>query len=189
MIGVVLAGGASRRMGLPKAQVDVGGAPMAAYVARALREVCDDVVASGGPADDLEVIPDGDGTWRHGPLAGLVAVLRRFEVPIVAVAVDQPWVRVATLQGLVRRYAGRCVVPLDQGSRQVTCAIYAPEVLADAEAALSGGSIQSVLDATDHVVVEDWHLWGEDGRSWFSVDAPQDIEEGIRRYGTPAPAR
>jgi hypothetical protein len=50
-----------------------------------------------------------------------------------------------------------------------------------------GGSIQSLLDMSGFrpVVEEEWRGWGEDGRSWFSIDEPANIEEGLSRFGPP----
>lgn len=158
---------------------------MAEFVAAALSAVCDDVVASGGGAAGLEVIPDPDELRHHGPIVGIVAVLQRFDTPVLAVGVDQPWVRVASLAELAARCDDRPVVPVDGGARQVTCAVYTPSFLSAAAAAQAAGSIQSALDHAAHDLVEDWSRWGEDGRSWFSVDADEDIEAGLRRFGRP----
>lgn len=79
VLGVVLAGGASRRMGTPKAMVDLDGRPMAARVVDAIRAAGADAVylAGGEPgwASELGVglIPD---RWTAaGPLAGLASAL------------------------------------------------------------------------------------------------------------------
>lgn len=189
MIGVVLAGGASSRMGRPKSTVEVAGWPMGELVARALSAVCEDVVAAGGPAGGLEVIPDFDGFDNVGPLVGIAAVLDQLGAPIIAVAVDQPWVRVETLQELAARCDDRPVVPMDGGSRQVTCAAYPRSFLPFALDALPDGSIQSALDVAPHLAVDTWSTWGEDGRSWFSVDTIADIGTGIERFGVPVLAR
>ena len=45
-IGVMLAGGASSRMGTDKATVEVAGRPMSAWVLDALSAVCEDVLPS-----------------------------------------------------------------------------------------------------------------------------------------------
>jgi len=66
-------------MGRTKALVDVGGVPMAARVASALRAAgCASVVAIGGNVDELSVlglavVPDVDP--GGGPLAGIVTAL------------------------------------------------------------------------------------------------------------------
>lgn len=76
MLGVVLAGGRSSRMGRTKALLEVGGTPMARLVADALRHGgCDRVVLVGGRADELAsiglpVVPDAHP--GEGPLGGLL---------------------------------------------------------------------------------------------------------------------
>ena len=51
----------------------------------------------------------------------------------------------------------------------------------DAEADLS---ILTILDRVDTTTVEpeEWRSWGEDGRSWFSVDTPEALQLGLSRY-------
>lgn len=190
MIGVVLTGGASRRMGRPKPEVEIGGHSMADLVVSALRRVTDRVLAAGLPVAGVTTIPDPGPSVARGPLAGIVGALEETGSPIVAVAVDQPWIRFETLGELVGRFSGRAVVPCAGGVRQVTCAIYPPSVLAAVTNDLGTGSVQSLLDRVDHDAIdpEQWSAWGEDGRSWFSVDTVEDIAEGLRRYGVPTVA-
>jgi molybdopterin-guanine dinucleotide biosynthesis protein A len=71
MIGGILAGGASRRMGRPKHTLTLGdGRPMIEHVRDALAAVCDDVVVVGGDEADLADHRPGD-----GPLAGIETLL------------------------------------------------------------------------------------------------------------------
>lgn len=175
MIGVVLAGGASRRMGTDKAAVDVGGRSMLDWVESALAAVCDRVVISGRPGG----VADSPG--MHGPLAGLAACLA-WDEPLLVVAVDQPWVRVETLRA-IKDMTGT-VVPIDGGVRQVTCARYSPELTG---AARQARSIQRLLDQVPYQAVAEpeWRSWGEDGRSWYSVDDEDALVRGLERYGPP----
>lgn len=90
--GVILAGGASTRMGVDKALLDVDGSPMAVRVADALREAgCDPVICQGG-ADELttvlglQVVPDTDP--GAGPVSAILAALRHVGGPIVVAACD-----------------------------------------------------------------------------------------------------
>jgi molybdopterin-guanine dinucleotide biosynthesis protein A len=185
MLGVVLAGGRSRRMGRDKAEVEVAGRSMMSWVVAALEAVCDRVLIAGredgweGRAGLID--PPGG----HGPLAGLAAALEIGE-PLLLVAVDQPWVRSATLRQLAE--TGTTAVPIDGDTRQVTCARYDPDLLPIARSELkTGGSLQTLLDRVTPLEITEgvWRQWGEDGRSWFSVDQPADIEEGLRRFGSP----
>jgi len=178
-------------MGHDKAVAAVAGRPMVDWVADAVRSVTSDLVVLGrsGTLAGLECLPD-DYPARRGPLAGLATALRVAEGrPVLLVAVDQPWVRVDTLRALLEQ-AGPLhgVVPVAGGARQVTCAIY-PASWAEraAQEDAANGSIQSLLDDLLHRPIEEpeWRVWGEDGRSWFSIDTEEDLEEGLARYGAP----
>jgi len=190
-LGVILAGGSSIRMGHDKALADVAGRLMVQWVADAVRSVTPDIVVLGrsGTLAGLECVPD-DHPARRGPLAGLATALRLAEDrPVLLVAVDQPWLRVDTLQALLEA-AGplHAVVPIAGGARQVTCAIYPGSWAERARTEdAADGSIQSLLDAMlfRPVAEQEWRAWGEDGRSWFSVDTDGALEEGIQRFGAP----
>jgi molybdopterin-guanine dinucleotide biosynthesis protein A len=114
------------------------------------------------------------------------ALGRMTEDRALIVAVDNAFVRAETLTRLAALESALPVVPVDDdGVRQVTCAIY-PKTIADVaiEEAEGGGSIQTLLDRVSFLPVtpEIWTGWGEDGRSWFSVDTPGDIETGLDRF-------
>jgi molybdopterin-guanine dinucleotide biosynthesis protein A len=191
-LGAILAGGRSLRMGTDKALVPVGGVPMIEWVAAALRAVVDEVVVVGrdGGLAGVPALPDLRPGPR-GPLPGLAAALRHAAGrPVLLVAVDQPLVRPATLRGLAGLLGRRAVIPVDRGVRQTTCAAYpaAWTEAADVEDA-AGGSIQSLLDRLPHreVALAEWTAWGEDGRSWYSVDTPEAAAAVLGRYEGSAP--
>ncbi len=185
VVGIILAGGESRRMGSDKALVEVGGRPMAGWVADAMAGF-DRVVMVGrhrGVAG-LEAIPDLQ-PGPAGPLSGIQTALAVFRRPLVAVAVDQPLVRSETLDRLAERAAvNETTVCIDERP-QVTCAAYSPDCLDEADRVLrSGGSIQQMLRSAPWTRVDRkvWSSWGEDGRSWFSMDSPDAIVAAERRF-------
>jgi molybdenum cofactor guanylyltransferase len=194
VLGAILAGGRSRRMGEDKLLLEIEGVPAVLRIAAALSVVADDIVVAGraGIWFGLSSIPD-PGSPHRGPLAGIVAALSAAGTGWVAVAgVDQPWLRPGTVVELGRLAdSERAVVPIDGGIPQVTCALY-PASWAEPAAALlsSGRPAQALLD--DHpwrpVEQPEWSAWGEDGRSWFSVDTPAALTEGLSRFGEPSPA-
>jgi len=147
------------------------------------------VLGRSGTLAGTECVPD-DHPDRRGPMAGLATALRRGDGrPVLLVAVDQPWVRVDTLTALLE-LAGplHAVVPISGGARQVTCAVYPGSWTERATAEVADdGNIQSLLDDLLHRPIEEpeWRLWGEDGRSWFSIDTEEAIQEGIERFGPP----
>lgn len=190
-LGAILAGGSSSRMGTDKALVEVVGRPMVAWVADAVAAVTDRVVVVGRSSlDGVAAIPDPV-EGPVGPLAGVVAALAEAAADgtgsVLAVAVDQPFVRPATLGRLIDLFEGEAVVPVADGIRQVTCAVFPAawhdEALIELQA---GGSIQSLLDRMNPrlVAADEWAEWGEDGASWFSVDDVDSLAAGLERFGS-----
>jgi molybdopterin-guanine dinucleotide biosynthesis protein A len=172
-------------MGADKAWVDVGGSTMLERVAGALADVADRVVVLGTSREGWECWPDT--VDAHGPLAGIASALDRMvESRAVVVAVDQPFVRSVTLQRLAGVASELPIVPVDaDGIRQVTCAVYPGRISAEAmDEATAGGSIQSLLDRVSFTPVtpEIWQSWGEDGRSWYSIDNPSALAEALTRF-------
>jgi len=144
------------------------------------------VVGRSQSAGGVTTIPDRREAGL-GPLAGLESALEyACGRDVVLVAVDQPFVRPATLEQLLS-LPGDAVVPHADDRHQVTCAVYRPACLEPTREALDRGA-RSLLDLLHQIsatVVDEatWTRWGEDGRSWFSVDHPGDIEAGQRRFG------
>ncbi len=188
MIGAILAGGRSSRMGHDKAFVEVADRTMLDWVADALTESCGQVVVAGrvSSATSLVTVPDPDIGYR-GPLAGLVGVMRAYPGSgVVLVAVDQPWVRSDTVRRLGATAADLAMVPVEGGVRQTTCAVYPASLAPAAESELAGGgSLQSLLDIVAFHPVTEWHAWGEDGRSWYSADTPESIDHALAHFGPP----
>jgi molybdopterin-guanine dinucleotide biosynthesis protein A len=173
-------------MGRDKGEVLVGAATMLDRVGSALATVSDHVVFLGPDRPGWECWPDA--VHAEGPLAGIATALGRTDHDqVVVVAVDHPFARPETLAGLIGLADDVPVVPVDrEGVRQVTCAVYPRHVSGPAhDEAAAGGSIQSLLDRVSFrpVTPAEWGAWGEDGRSWFSVDDPDRVEEGMERFG------
>jgi molybdopterin-guanine dinucleotide biosynthesis protein A len=101
--GVLLLGGASRRFGSPKALARLGGTTLAERAWGILGEACDERLAFGKNADELELpfpVLD-DGTNVRAPLAGVVAGLRTARNDVcVFLPVDTPNVTVQLVRVL-----------------------------------------------------------------------------------------
>lgn len=131
--GVVLAGGASSRMGRDKALIEVGGRPMAARVAEALvAGGCTPVWCQGGNAAGLAEIglatrPDRDG--RVGPVGAIAAVLADVDAAavsdgVVVAACDLPSLTPEVVRALVeqRDLTGSVAVAVSGGRRHLIAA-------------------------------------------------------------------
>lgn len=185
ILGAVLAGGQSSRMGSDKATIEIAGRTLLARVCDAVDGVASRVIVLGGDRPGYESWPDQ--TAIPGPLAGVATALNRMtEDRALIVAVDNAFVTSRTLAHLVAIESDLPVVPVDEeGVRQVTCAVYPKGIAVVArQEAEGGGSIQTLLDRVSFVPItpEVWLGWGEDGRSWFSVDTPEDVAAGLERF-------
>lgn len=172
-------------MGRDKADVLVGGVSMLDRVAEALASLVDRVVVLGADREGWESWPDS--VHSQGPLAGVATALSRTTARhVLVVAVDHAFVRSVTLSMILEQGDGLPVVPVDDsGVRQVTCALYPASIAAEAaEEAAVGGTIQTLLDRVSFLPVTpaEWRSWGEDGRSWFSVDDEDALASGLRLF-------
>ncbi|MGH9133943.1 MAG: molybdenum cofactor guanylyltransferase [Ilumatobacteraceae bacterium] len=98
--GAVLVGGTSRRMGRPKATIEIGGSAMAARVASALDAAgCSPVRMVGGglPAGDLGFASVDDRWPGEGPLGGVITAIIDAGCDVVVAACDLPDLDAATV--------------------------------------------------------------------------------------------
>jgi molybdopterin-guanine dinucleotide biosynthesis protein A len=181
---VVLAGGASKRMGTHKPDVPLAGRSMLEWVVASAGT--HPVLVVGGP--EVTIAPWIADEVRDGPAGGLALALASVDGPVVLVGADQPWLRPETVDALAGFAAEAACVPVHAERRQVTCARY-PDGIAQiaARVAAEGKGLQELLGLIPRVELaeETWRSWGEDGRSWYSVDTPDDLAEGMDRYGPP----
>jgi molybdopterin-guanine dinucleotide biosynthesis protein A len=143
LTGLVLAGGASTRMGRDKATIVVDGERLVDRAVRRLGACCTQVLLAPGSARPLEVsgarsIPDAPG---EGPLAGIVAALQVAPTELVAVvAVDMPHVNADVLRALAACWDSEPgVAPRVNGVVQPLHAVYATAWVDSFAALLRGG--------------------------------------------------
>ncbi len=157
------------------------------WVISAATEALGNVVVVGRktPVGGVDCIPDISGSHR-GPLSGIATALRVLDAPIVVLAVDQPLVDSLTIRSIAEHDdQDFAAIPIHQGEEQVTCARYPRrwKDLAD-EALARDLSIRDLVRTNDYLRIDEdiWRSWGEDGRSWFSIDEPGDVVAAERRF-------
>lgn len=194
-VGLVLAGGYSRRFGpVEKALAPVYGTPMLRRVVDRVEPVTDAVVVNcraDQRADFAHVLSDSDGSIAfaidpvagRGPLAGVRAGLAVHDAAeTVLVACDQPFIEPATLAGLcANRGTASAVVPRSDGHRQPT-----PSVLSTCDArraaadAVSAGerSLRALFDRLDVCEIEERRIDPPAGRGVLrDVDVPTELPD------------
>ena len=185
--GIVLAGGQSRRLGVDKALLSLGGAPLLQTVVQRVSQVCRRVI----------VAVDRPGRYRRlrlparfvadaspglGPLAGLQSGLRACSTGhALVVACDLPFLNVELLRymaGLPRSY--QALLPRSAGRDHPLHAVYARSCLPEVDALLAagGGSMQQLLDRLDvrRLDERDLHQIDPDGLSLLNLNDEADLE-------------
>jgi len=185
--GYVLAGGASSRMGQPKAFLMMGGRTLVAIAAAAVQEAAGSVTIVGPP--DLygrlgfPVIPDG--RVNCGPLAGIeTALAHSFADWNLMVACDMPRVNAASLGRILEAAHAHptawCVIPQSaEGRPEPLCAAYHKRGLPAISAALDRDQ-RKVTAALPHEFV---HYIGMAGDPSFqNVNTPEEWRLAQERF-------
>jgi molybdopterin-guanine dinucleotide biosynthesis protein A len=166
MRGVLLTGGASSRMGTPKAAIPFGGRTLGRRAADALREVTEQAVAVGPAFDtDLRTVEDP----REGPLVAFVCGATADD-PTFLVACDIPFLGAGALRSLARQLGPHdAVVPVVDGRDQPSVSLWSPHAVDVAREAVAKGErrLMAVIRRLDVRRVEDETL--------FDVDTPDDL--------------
>lgn len=127
--GIVLAGGAGRRMGRPKAPISLDGRPLVVMAAETLRSLCDYVVVVSRTDVALPVLPSGthlahDLPGPDAPLTGVVTGLAAVpDGDVFVIACDMPFAAPA-LRALATVPPGIAAVAAADGRPQPLCARY-----------------------------------------------------------------
>ena len=185
--GIVLAGGQSRRLGVDKAMLSVGGAPLLQTTVQRVSQVCRRVIVAvdrpgryrrlGLPARFV-----ADALPGLGPLAGLQSGLRACSSEYaLVVACDLPFLNVELLRymaGLPRSY--QALVPRSASRDHPLHAVYARSCLPEVDALLAtgGGSMKQLLERLDvrRLDERDLHQIDPDGLSLLNLNDEADLQ-------------
>lgn len=196
-LGVILAGGASRRFGAPKALACVGGRRIVESVRRALAAAAGPVVVSGELAvDGLESLPDE--RPGLGPLGGVLTALERAAAEgrpgVLVAACDMPFVSPGLFLLLRTRGMGSraaAVVPGSSGRRgfEPLCAWYSVRAL-DVLRSMADEGIGALHRVGERmpvevVALEDLTSTGDPDRLFFNVNTMDDLRKAERLAGVP----
>jgi molybdopterin-guanine dinucleotide biosynthesis protein A len=183
VVGAILAGGASRRMGRDKALLEVGGIAMARRVADALTDAgCASVYAVGGDtvglgAIGVRVVAD---RWPgEGPLGGILTALDVATAPTLVVACDLPWLTASTLQAVIAAAVASPdadVVAASTDRLEPLCALWLPRARDALHDAFDAGE-RAVHRAMDGLRVATCRV---DAAAVRNVNAPGDLADDGR---------
>jgi molybdopterin-guanine dinucleotide biosynthesis protein A len=180
LIGGVLVGGQSRRMGRPKQLVEIGNQTMIEHIVEALSGEVDEIVLLGdGPVpaslEGLDRVADADGC--RGPMAGILGALRaRPDACWVVTPCDLPVLRGAAVRWLLlnRRPGASAVLPSLDGFVEPLLALYEPRARTMLEEAAAAGehALHRLASKAGVVTVE---LPEALRRCWYNANTPHEI--------------
>ena len=157
MIGIILAGGESRRMGRDKVFLDAAGVPLFERVHGVLRQIFRDIiVVSNNPrwfhAYGVRVIPDL--IPGQGALGGLYTGLKHASNDrAFCFAADMPFLNPRLIRYMMERgYEGDVIIPKTSDGLQPLHAIYSQACLKPIEDLISRGNLK-IVDFFRYVTV------------------------------------
>ena len=179
---MVLAGGASSRMGLDKALLEESGESLARRAAGRLAGVCPEVmVADGGRGlvPGLGSVADGPG---KGPAAGILgAAAIHPGRPLLVLACDLPAVPPSLLAEIAAS-PGDLVLPRWEGRAEPLCALYGPAALAALAGQVAHGRFAlHELAGLEGLAVrwldeERLTVHGRPAAMFLNLNTPEDLE-------------
>ena len=183
-MGAVLAGGASRRMGTPKATLELGGRPLLEYPLAAVQGAGLEpavVAKPDSPLPPLAVPRWNEPAEPSHPLTGIVAALTAARGrPVLAVACDMPFVTAELVADLAARGdRADLVLPETRERLHPLLARWDPALLPALHEALAREAplheLAWELDA-ERIGEAELRRFGDPRRLLFNVNAPGDLE-------------
>jgi molybdopterin-guanine dinucleotide biosynthesis protein A len=186
LTGLVLAGGASVRMGADKAWLTVGDRPLIHRAVDVLGEICVEVLVASGSSRRLAGVTArqvADAVQNSGPLGGILAGLQASPTPLMAVvAVDMPFASTAVLALLVElavTSTAAVVAPVADGRLQPLHAVWAVRGAPALQRRLRNGqrSVTAAAEAVGVYRVPErlWRPADPTGRFARNVNRPDDL--------------
>jgi molybdopterin-guanine dinucleotide biosynthesis protein A len=189
---IVLAGGASARMGRPKALLPFGTETLIERIVRRLAPCSSEVVVVRGPHVRLPRLPDEvrvveDEVPLQGPVAGIRYGLAAAHTEFGFVCgCDHPFLEPAIARLLAERTGdGDGAIVVWKGVPQPLLAVYRKRVATIAATMLASGERRAVrlVEHARLVEVSDEELFAVDpsGLSLLDVDTPQSYHDALAR--------
>lgn len=190
---VILAGGASQRMGTDKAILSFGEGTLLTHALGRLAPQCGPVVISRHDVELTDfagapVVTD-DGGDHDGPLSGILSALRHFESEpaphIASIAVDTPFFPADFVERLAAAApaSDEIITARSNGRVHPVFALW-PVLLADDLAAwLANGNrkLMGFLERHPHRFV-DFEVVGKRD-PFFNINTPEELKEARKRLG------
>lgn len=190
MLGAILAGGQSRRMGVDKAQLTLAGEPLIRRIQRVMRSVVNNLAVIG-PIErailmpDIPIIPD---RWPDcGPLGGIATALHSplSSQGVMIVGCDMPFLNPVLLRHLITLIPDADAVVVRLGTQTHPLhAIYQQHCLPILEAQLAVGDLRVHHFLTQikirYVEPPELNQFDPTHLSTFNCNTPEEWQQALR---------
>lgn len=181
VVGAIISGGVSKRLGRDKAREVVGEVSMLERVVDAVRVVVDRVLVVGPWAP--EGVPRSEEAPRHeGPLRAFAHAAQMAEADhVLLVGCDHPFLQPALLGHLVSSCREADVVAISgEEGPETLLAVYSTALAPLAERLLASGSrsLRRLFDEVDveYIGEDEWRPYDPEGLSLIDVDDEDALE-------------
>jgi molybdopterin-guanine dinucleotide biosynthesis protein A len=191
MPAAVLAGGASRRMGVPKAALPYGRTTLLAHQVERLAEVFEQVLVVAKEAPGFDAAPARlilDGSAVRAPIHGLVRALEEVSDRIFILAVDLPVVTAEVLRAIAQRSLASdapAVLPWADGRLQPLAAVWRARVLPVARERIARGdlSLHGLAEEVGAEILpeEAWRAIDPSGNSFANLNTIEEYAAARER--------
>ena len=198
---IILCGGRSSRMGLPKLALPFGPEVMLQRIVRLLREACTSVVVVAAPGQELPKSPDDlivtrDKREGRGPLEGLSAGLAALPEDVeaaYATSCDVPFLCAAFVRRMFELLGDHAVaVPVSGGFQHPLAAVYRPSVLEPIDRLLAADRLRPAFlfesVATRRVTEAELRDVDPELNTLKNLNQPADYLAALAQAGFAAPA-
>ncbi|MEZ5757676.1 MAG: molybdenum cofactor guanylyltransferase MobA [Emcibacteraceae bacterium] len=190
LLGVILAGGQSRRMGGDdKFLLTLGKRRIIDHIVDRLESQVDRIILNSNLAEldiTIDVVPDIPDFGLHaGPMIGLYTALnyakRHSYQKIVTVSADTPFIPDNFVEMLLHHSSASVVVAKSNGHLHPTHALWDVSLLDDLEKALKKGErkMMSWLKTQKAVELE----WSDNPDPFFNINTPENLIEAEKLAG------
>ena len=180
MPAAVLAGGASRRMGRPKASLPYGSGTLLEFQTARLARIFDEVYVVAKEPPAFPAGPAGillDGAPDHAAIHGLVRAIEETPDRIFVLGVDMPAMPEPLIREIARRGSiseAAAVLPRAGGRLQPLAGVWRRTALAVAERRIAAGelSLHGLAEAAGAEVLDedDWRPFDPSGNAFENLN-------------------
>jgi molybdopterin-guanine dinucleotide biosynthesis protein A len=184
MPAAVLAGGASRRMGRPKAELPYGAGTLLEFQVRRVSELFEEVLVVAKAPPPYPVEPARlvlDRAPQHAAIHGLVRALEEAADRVFVLGVDLPAVPAALLRAIAQRSLATgapAVVPRAEGRLQPLCAVWRRSVLESAVRRVQAGelSLHGLAEEAGAEIFEEpeWRVIDPSGAAFANLNTLEE---------------